>query len=428
MATIKYSISGNNELANIYIRLRNGRTTDIKIPTGYVIDPKFWSVKLGKVKDTAINSDKINSDFKLEKMKLFIFDKLNEEKNHEDIEINKDWLYEKIKEFLNPNLYVKNDFFVDLVKEYQNAMKVKINPKTNRLTAPTTIRNFNTTIMRLGKFETHTNKKLRIGDINLKFHFEFIEYERNVLELSQNSISKDIKQIKTICIDAKDRGYKINEQVLTKKFNAPIEPTLFVTITEEEIKRIKLFKGSDYLENARDWLIIGCWTGCRVNDLMKLTTSNILKTTNGREFIRYVQSKTNKQVDIPIHQDIKDILNRLGNFPRPISDQRFNEWIKVVCKDEKVKINDLVHGSKQNKETHKKEVGTFEKWELIRSHTCRRSFATNHYHKLSNKVIMAVTGHATEKMLLNYIGETENEHIEDFINAWDKSLTKSENT
>ena len=428
MATIKYSISGNNELANIYIRLRNGRTTDIKIPTGYVIDPKFWSVKLGKVKDTAINSDKINSDFKLEKMKLFIFDKLNEEKNHEDIEINKDWLYEKIKEFLNPNLYVKNDFFVDLVKEYQNAMKVKINPKTNRLTAPTTIRNFNTTIMRLGKFETHTNKKLRISDINLKFHSEFIEYERNVLELSQNSISKDIKQIKTICIDAKDRGYKINEQVLTKKFNAPIEPTLFVTITEEEIKRIKLFKGSDYLENARDWLIIGCWTGCRVNDLMKLTTTNILKTTNGREFIRYVQSKTNKQVDIPIHQDIKDILNRLGNFPRPISDQRFNEWIKLVCKHETVKINDLVHGTRQNPKTHLKEVGMFEKWQLIRSHTCRRSFATNHYHKLSNKVIMAVTGHATEKMLLNYIGETENEHIEDFINAWDKSLTKSEKT
>ena len=158
---------------------------------------------------------------------------------------------------------------------------------------------------------------------------------------------------------------------------------------------------------------------------MKLTKSNIFKTTNGREFIRYVQSKTNKQVDIPIHQDIKDILNRLGDFPRPISDQRFNEWIKLVCKDEKVKMNDLVHGSKQNKETHKKEVGTFEKWELIRSHTCRRSFATNHYHKLQNKVIMAVTGHATEKMLLNYIGETENEHIEDFINAWDKSLTNN---
>ena len=59
----------------------------------------------------------------------------------------------------------------------------------------------------------------------------------------------------------------------------------------------------------------------------------------------------------------------------------------------------------------------FEKYELIRSHTCRRSFATNHYDKLSNKIIMAVTGHATEKMLLNYIGEVENNHLDDFIDS-----------
>ena len=31
---------------------------------------------------------------------------------------------------------------------------------------------------------------------------------------------------------------------------------------------------------------------------------------------------------------------------------------------------------------------------------------------------MAVTGHTTERMLLNYIGETENEHIDDFLSVW----------
>ena len=82
-------------------------------------------------------------------------------------------------------------------------------------------------------------------------------------------------------------------------------------------------------------------------------------------------------------------------------------------------MNDLVYGSRQNPKTHLKEVGTFEKWELIRSHTCRRSFATIHYNKLPNKLIMAVTGHGTEKILLNYIGETENEHIDDFLSVWE---------
>lgn len=78
------------------------------------------------------------------------------------------------------------------------------------------------------------------------------------------------------------------------------------------------------------------------------------------------------------------------------------------------------------KKTHLKETGTFEKWELIRSHTCRRSFATNHYNKLSNKLIMAVTGHATERMLLNYIGETENDHLDDFLSAWNTPSKEEE--
>ena len=39
---------------------------------------------------------------------------------------------------------------------------------------------------------------------------------------------------------------------------------------------------------------------------------------------------------------------------------------------------------------------------------------------------MAVTGHSTEKMLLNYIGETENEHIDDFLSVWNNSNKKDE--
>jgi integrase len=170
--------------------------------------------------------------------------------------------------------------------------------------------------------------------------------------------------------------------------------------------------------NARDWLIIGCWTGCRVNDLMQLSMNNIHETEKGQKFIRYTQSKTNKQVDLPIHPHVEEIIKRLKGFPRPISDQRFNEWIKDVCKDSG--LTQEVYGSRQNPESHKKEVGNFKKYELIRSHTCRRSFATNHYDKLPNKIIMAVTGHSTEQMLLNYIGETKNDHIDDFLNVWNK--------
>ena len=303
-------------------------------------------------------------------------------------------------------------------------MKTKANSKTGKPIAKLTIVNYNTLLARLKKFEEHKKKRYLISEVDLTFKADFIKFESNNLSLSQNSIAKDIRQLKTVCLDASDKGFIISEQVRSRKFYLKEEETLFVTITESEIELIKKFKGADYLENARDWLIIGCWTGCRVSDLMQLTNDNIQITTKGQKFIRYTQSKTNKQVDIPIHSDVNEILERLGNFPRPISDQRFNEWIKIVCRESG--LVQEVHGTRQNPESHRKEVGTFQKWELVKSHSCRRSFATNHYNKLPNKLIMAVTGHSTEKMLLNYIGETENEHLEDFLSVWNTPKPKDE--
>jgi integrase len=424
MATIKYLIKGNKELSSIYVRLRDGRKTDLTISTGYTIEPKNWSDATGKVKQTSSNKEKLNLSNNLEQLQRKITDSLNTEKGN-GVLINSEWLDNVIKKFKNPLLEAKTELLIEMIELYKDGLKNKINKSTGRKTAPATLRNFNTTISRLEKFETYKKAKFNVHEIDLSFHSEYIKYATDKLMLSVNSIGKDLRQIKTVCLDARDKGIEIHKQIESRRFNAPSEPTSFVTLSELEIEMIKKqqFKDAGYLDNARDWLIIGCWTGCRVNDLMKLTNNNILMTPQGQKFIRYTQSKTGKQVDIPIHSHVNEILERLNGFPRPITDVKFNEYIKTVC--EQAGIIDEVQGSKQNKDTHRKEVGIFQKWELIRSHTCRRSFATNHYNKLSNKLIMAVTGHATEQMLLNYIGETENTHLEDFLNVW--SNDKKEN-
>jgi integrase len=401
------------------VRVRDGRTTDLIVSTGYSIDPKNWSTKSGKVKQTASNTEKLNLSNDLEKLQRKISDCLNEDKG-KGTPINREWLSSIIARYKNPLLEAKTDLLIDIIKAYKEELSNKVNKKTGRKTAPATLRNFNTTISRLEKFEAYKKKAFHVHDVDLTFHSDYMKFASEKLALAVNSIGRDLKTIKTVCLDARDKGYDINKQVESRKFSAPSEPTSFVTLNEFEIERIKKHKFKNetgYLDNARNWLIIGCWTGCRVNDLMKLTTNNILLTQQGRPFIRYTQSKTGKQVDIPIHSDVQEIIDRSGSFPRPISDVKFNEYIKLVCKE--ANITDEVSGSKQNRNTHKKEVGIFQKWELIRSHTCRRSFATNHYNKLPNKLIMAVTGHATERMLLSYIGETENNHLDDFLNVWD---------
>ena len=425
MATIKFRLQSKKEISNIYVRVRDGKNTDIETPTGFTTNPNLWSETKGEPLQKANNPEKLNLKVQLEKLKTKIIESLNNDKGT-GATINKEWLIDVIAKFKNPQLEQKTEYLKDLIEAYQTEMKTKANIKTGKPIAKLTIVNYNTTLARLKKFEEHKKKRYLISEVDLTFKADFIKFESNNLSLSQNSIAKDIRQLKTVCLDASDKGFIISEQVRSRKFYLKEEETLFVTITESEIELIKKcdLKKVNYLENARDWLIIGCWTGCRVSDLMQLTNDNIQITTKGQKFIRYTQSKTNKQVDIPIHSDVNEILERLGNFPRPISDQRFNEWIKKVCFQSG--LVQEIHGTRQNPETHRKEVGTFQKWELVKSHSCRRSFATNHYNKLPNKLIMAVTGHSTEKMLLNYIGETENDHLDDFLSVWNTPKPKDE--
>ena len=79
-------------------------------------------------------------------------------------------------------------------------------------------------------------------------------------------------------------------------------------MTPEELELIATYEGKQYLENARDWLIISCWVGCRVGDLMKLNTNNIKNINQDNSLIEYKQNKGGKTVKVPMHKDIKLII------------------------------------------------------------------------------------------------------------------------
>ena len=59
------------------------------------------------------------------------------------------------------------------------------------------------------------------------------------------------------------------------------------------------------------------------------------------------------------------------------------------------------------------------KWEMIGTHTARRSFATNAYKAgIPSITIMAITGHRTETAFLKYIKVTLEEHAEKMQEIW----------
>ncbi len=76
-----------------------------------------------------------------------------------------------------------------------------------------------------------------------------------------------------------------------------------------------------------------------------------------------------------------------------------------------------------NPKTKRKEYKVFEKHELISSHTCRRSFATNLYGKLDNLTIMGITGHKTEAEFLKYIKITPRQNADMLKAYWNRQKT-----
>ena len=436
MPTARFLIKGNKNPSSIYIRFRHGKQFDFTKSTSLLINPSYWSASKGNVKQIAKNTEKLNLQNKLNDLRSYVLNDFNDAYSSGGI-INSDWLNTSLRTFLNQNTNVDFRYFTDYAYYFYDNLGNKVLKSGKTGVTKATVKKYNTIINKILAFEKYRKKRLLLQDVNLKFHKDFIFFLHNVQKLNYNTTGKYLTFIKTICIDAKKYGLKINAEVEDERFRATKEKVSFITLSETEINKIynTSFKDIPYLENAKKWLIIGVWTGARVSDLLNFTKSNI---KNG--FIEYTAIKTNQRIVLPLHQQVRELLEiNNGEFPRKISSQKFNDYIKKVCK--KVGINEEVEGSKTinineeaegskgvKKKVFRKVKGTYKKWELVSTHICRRSFATNHYGNLPTPVIMAVTGHTTEKMFLNYIGKTAKDNAEVLSKFWQHQELKKEQT
>ncbi|MBW8522166.1 site-specific integrase [Chryseobacterium chendengshani] len=170
------------------------------------------------------------------------------------------------------------------------------------------------------------------------------------------------------------------------------------------------------LDNVRDLFIIGLWTGLRISDLKRINQFLFTKKT----IVISETQKTGIKVEIPIHHQVRNTLTKRNNeLPKNISTQKFNDYIKEVCR--LAGITEITLGNIKNPKTNRKEKGHYPKYLLITSHTARRSFATNLYGtELSDKAIMSITGHKSHTQFLKYIKTTDKEHIEKVAKLWEQ--------
>jgi hypothetical protein len=166
------------------------------------------------------------------------------------------------------------------------------------------------------------------------------------------------------------------------------------------------------LEKYRDLFVFGCLTGFRFSDYSEIKPEEI------RGGMLYVnQTKTLSTVVVPLRPDARKILIEKYNMQIPlVSNSSFNYYIKEVVKlagiDELIKITHK-HGNKIIEETRPK-------YAWIMSHTCRRSFCTNEFlDGTPTNLIMAISGHKTEKAFRKYIKADQIQKAHMIKKLWD---------
>ncbi|MEQ9404804.1 MAG: phage integrase SAM-like domain-containing protein [Cyclobacteriaceae bacterium] len=418
MANVKFLIKNlRKNPSNVLVRFVNGRAFDFKRSTGILIDPKDWNNNKGKLRSTASveDIDKKNND--LQRLKSHILDEYDDDYK-KGVRIDSEWLKKTIDDYHNQSPSIDLDFLTYYGKNYIEELPSKISyAKGGSVGASeATIKKYNRVIGLIEEYEKHKRKKLKLEDIDPKFKNDFATYLRKKEGYSENYIGRVIKFVKTFCLDARANGRRVSDQL--DKVKGFTKKAKFITFSEVEVKKIVEhdFSNNLVLDNARDWLVIGIYTGQRVSDFMRFT-KDMIKEQDEIKTLVFTQVKTGAQTVAPIKKEIEEILEkRGGDFPKKIAEQNFNNYIKDVC--EEVEIDDEVEGSLMDKKRRRKVEGVYPKYKLVSSHICRRTFATMHYGKVPTPAIMSVTGHTSEKAFLQYIGETRKEHINAFINYW----------
>ncbi|MEI7472947.1 MAG: phage integrase SAM-like domain-containing protein [Chitinophagaceae bacterium] len=259
------------------------------------------------------------------------------------------------------------------------------------------LNNYAAVTKHLRAYEAFSKSRIDFETINLDFFYSYVSYLKNNLKLAVNTIAKDISIIKVFMGEAVDLEYTDNMKFKHKKFAFNEEETDHVYLTEDELTKLyELRITNKKLEEVRDLFIFGAWVGLRFSDFSNVKKENIIQI-DGDYFIKMITQKTKELVIIPCNPVVMEIFekydDRPNKLPKTISNQKFNDYIKDVCKlaefNEKGRLS-----------SRPKEILAV----LVSSHTARRSFATNYYLQGFPTVdLMKITGHKTERSFLKYI-------------------------
>ncbi|WP_060868436.1 phage integrase SAM-like domain-containing protein [Chryseobacterium indologenes] len=417
MASVSYYLRSKvlDKECTIWLRFRD-KDIDLKVPIPYLLcKPKDWKDGKCKIASKKVAENDVDTiNVRLSKLEADIISKYKIDNPEVDI---KDWL----ESVIQPQK-MKIDEETKYSDEVLSFFDVYIDLKKNENASLSTIKKTNVVKNLLRRYVEHKQAKkktfanLKFKDLDNHFRNDFESYCKKEL-YSISTTYRDLKFLKTVCKVAESFDIAVHKHVMSWRFEVEkatkhIPKSIYLTFEElEKIENAKM--PHDYLDNARDWLLIACYTAQRVSDYLRFTSSMIVEDTEGQKYIEFTQRKTNAKMKIPLLKKVLEILNkRGGEFPRKISEVNLNLYIKQVC--EVAGIDEIVYNGRTEvieregkKNITRKVFAKFPKYKLVTSHIGRKSFASNFYEIIPTALLLNFTGHTTEKQLLGYINKTD---------------------
>jgi integrase len=383
---------------------RFGRDEKLAYPTKLSILPAHWNKDKMRVRNIveALGKEAINN--RLNELQtvteVFIIEQKAKGKH-----ITKALLKRFLDDYTHNQLEKSDKTLHGFIENYLARNATRTNPNTGKLISYKVRCEHQRTYELLCQFEDTVNKGVQLDyeDITLDFYADFTAFLQG-LQLSVNTIGHKIQTFKVWLNEATEKGFNTNQQYKSHRFKAIAEETENIYLTEKELELLyNTALPTEKLTRVRDLFLIGAFTGLRFSDFTSITADNIRFGMLSIE-----QQKTGKKVSVPLHPIVLAIWKKYGEqLPQVISNQKFNEYIKEVCKLAGIDTPEqksITKGGMRMKRTYKK-------YELVSSHTARRSFATNLYLSgFPTLSIMQITGHRTESAFMKYIKVTANQH------------------
>ncbi len=365
--------------------INDGREIQFKIYSGISISPKQWSSKGQYVLSGNPNAVTLNRQLRKFKDKLL---DVYLDARLEGVEVNVEYLKGAV--FPKP---VRKLSFWEVWSLYLDSKKRDFQPHS--------MGKFGHLKKHLQEFETFRKRSLTFSVVDKIFLEDFRSFLWDIKRHNTQTADKYLGLLKMFLTWSFERGYLLNQEF--KFFKSVKQPdSLKVVITGEDMSKLESINlSSEYLRNTRELFVLSCETGLRFSDYSRIKGQHVKRDENDRYVLLIRQQKTNDFVEIPLTDRAFRIVTDLvvGKI-HPISNQKMNKFLKELGQ---------LAGLDEAFEVHRyrgkeKSVETKPKYELLSTHTGRRTFATNLLNRgVPAQTVMKFTGHRDYKSFAKYV-------------------------